>query len=220
MMYPLVYEGHSYVSARALAEALGATVKWNNDTQTVEVTTSGAPATAGMPDKDNSTGTTTPAAPAAAGSGFLAKLAADFTMETAQNTNKQQALAFMTIYANALKTGQTAELDAFLDASMLTPPDDQYWTGVEDTKESLRKKISGDRAANKQEILDDYAAAVSKMTVSNVESGSTYKSDLTANMQYYVRPEGFDAFSSLSVSLHYSVPYKHTEYYLENIFVQ
>ncbi|MCP1309838.1 stalk domain-containing protein [Paenibacillus tyrfis] len=70
-MYPLVYEGHSYVSAKALAEALGATVKWNNDTQTVEVTGNGnTPKEQGLPTKDNSTKTTpstaqTPASPAA-----------------------------------------------------------------------------------------------------------------------------------------------------------
>ncbi|MEW9701270.1 stalk domain-containing protein [Paenibacillus sp. SI8] len=54
-MYPIVYEGHSYVSAKAVAEKLGATVRWNNDTQTVEITSSGSvPSNAGIPDKDNS----------------------------------------------------------------------------------------------------------------------------------------------------------------------
>lgn len=49
MMYPLIYDGHSYVSARALAEAMGGVVNWNDDTQTVEVTTKGV----AVPDKDN-----------------------------------------------------------------------------------------------------------------------------------------------------------------------
>jgi hypothetical protein len=39
-IYPLVYEGHSYVPAKALAEALGASINWNPQTQTVEVTQS------------------------------------------------------------------------------------------------------------------------------------------------------------------------------------
>jgi hypothetical protein len=52
-MYPLVYDGHSYVSAKTLAEALGATVKWNGDTNTVEVT-NGAGNSIGNPTKDNS----------------------------------------------------------------------------------------------------------------------------------------------------------------------
>lgn len=57
-MYPLVFDGHSYVSAKSLAEALGATVKWNNDTQTVEVTSKGGIAKdLGNPTKDNSTKT-------------------------------------------------------------------------------------------------------------------------------------------------------------------
>lgn len=55
-MYPIVYDGHSYVSAKAVAEALGASVKWNSDTQTVEITgNSGVPSSSvGIPDKDNS----------------------------------------------------------------------------------------------------------------------------------------------------------------------
>lgn len=54
MMYPIVYNGHSYVSAKAVAEALGATVKWNNETQTVEITSNNANATPpGVPNKDN-----------------------------------------------------------------------------------------------------------------------------------------------------------------------
>lgn len=78
-MYPLVYDGHSYVSAKALAEKLGATVSWNNDTQTVEVSTNGyIPADAGAPTKDNTTtkpsttpSTTTPSSGAYSGSGKL-----------------------------------------------------------------------------------------------------------------------------------------------------
>lgn len=63
-MYPIVYDGHSYVSAKAVAEKLGATVKWNNDTQTVEITSSGSvPSNAGIPDKDNSGSKPSPGTP-------------------------------------------------------------------------------------------------------------------------------------------------------------
>jgi hypothetical protein len=37
IMYPLVYNGHSYVSAKAIAEALGATVQWDESSETVIV---------------------------------------------------------------------------------------------------------------------------------------------------------------------------------------
>ncbi|GGA07411.1 hypothetical protein GCM10008018_61470 [Paenibacillus marchantiophytorum] len=53
-MYPVVYDGHSYVSAKAVAEAMGGSVKWNNSTQTVEIT-SGTRTGSGIPDKDNTT---------------------------------------------------------------------------------------------------------------------------------------------------------------------
>jgi flagellar hook assembly protein FlgD len=54
MMYPIVYDGHSYVSAKAVAEALGASVKWNNETQTVEISSSTSNSL-GIPSKDNTT---------------------------------------------------------------------------------------------------------------------------------------------------------------------
>lgn len=41
MMYPLVYNGNTYVSARAISEALGAEVKWDPDSETVLVSTTG-----------------------------------------------------------------------------------------------------------------------------------------------------------------------------------
>jgi hypothetical protein len=63
IMYPIVYNGHSYVSAKAVAEALGASVKWNDATTTVEITSNGtAPANAGKAEKDN----TKPSAPSPA----------------------------------------------------------------------------------------------------------------------------------------------------------
>lgn len=59
-LYPIIYEGRTYVSAKSVAEALGATVKWNASRQVVEITPSGSvPDNAGVPYKDNST-TNTP----------------------------------------------------------------------------------------------------------------------------------------------------------------
>ncbi|MEK5448955.1 stalk domain-containing protein [Paenibacillus sp. FSL R7-0331] len=67
-MYPIVYEGHSYVSAKAVAEALGATVKWDNSRKTVAITSgNGGTAASVVPDKDNTVvqATAKPAATAA-----------------------------------------------------------------------------------------------------------------------------------------------------------
>ncbi|MEK4464834.1 stalk domain-containing protein [Paenibacillus sp. FSL H7-0918] len=53
-MYPIIYEGHSYVSAKAVSEALGATVKWDNSRQAVVITSAnGGTSTSVVPDKDN-----------------------------------------------------------------------------------------------------------------------------------------------------------------------
>lgn len=54
-LYPIIYEGRTYVSAKSVSEALGATVKWNASRQVVEITPSGSvPDNAGVPYKDNS----------------------------------------------------------------------------------------------------------------------------------------------------------------------
>ncbi|MCU6794035.1 copper amine oxidase N-terminal domain-containing protein [Paenibacillus sp. WQ 127069] len=51
-MDPIIYNGHSYVPAKALAEALGGNVSWNEATSTVVVSTEYAGA---LPVKDNTT---------------------------------------------------------------------------------------------------------------------------------------------------------------------
>lgn len=64
MMYPIVYNGHSYVSAKAVAEALGATVEWDGARQAVVITSSGEVAPElGIPNKDNTTKPTPSATP-------------------------------------------------------------------------------------------------------------------------------------------------------------
>lgn len=66
MLYPIVYNGNSYVPAKAVAEALGATVKWNGNRQAVEITSSGGvPSNAGIPYNDNSSSTPSTSKPSA-----------------------------------------------------------------------------------------------------------------------------------------------------------
>lgn len=56
MLYPIVYNGNSYVPAKAVAEALGATVKWNGSRQAVEITSGETSSNAGIPYNDNTSG--------------------------------------------------------------------------------------------------------------------------------------------------------------------
>src|SRR5690606_5182675 len=56
MVYPIIYEGRSYVPAKYVAEALGATINWNNARQVVEITSGeGIDPSLGIPSKDTST---------------------------------------------------------------------------------------------------------------------------------------------------------------------
>ncbi|MFD1175410.1 stalk domain-containing protein [Paenibacillus puldeungensis] len=230
-MYPLVYDGHSYVSAKALAEALGATVKWNNGTQTIEISTDSAASDAGIPSKDNSTNvpaptpsTETPKTESkntehTVSGGFPSKISSDFNKDKFASQNKEYALAFFKAFADAVKTEDYASLDSFVNASIGNPGTSHFWDGPKGSIENLHKKVEGMRNANKKDILSKWADAINSMTVSDVEISSTYKSDITGNVQYSVRPKGFDAFSSLDVQVSYSIPYKQTDYWLEKIAI-
>lgn len=57
-LYPIIYEGRTYVSAKSVAEALGATVKWNAGRQVVEITPSGS-----VPDNSSNNNTSTNTTP-------------------------------------------------------------------------------------------------------------------------------------------------------------
>ncbi|UKS25773.1 copper amine oxidase N-terminal domain-containing protein [Paenibacillus sp. HWE-109] len=68
-MYPLVYDGHSYVSAKGLAEAMGGKVSYDDATKTVSVSIGGyVDPNAGVPSKDNSSGSTSTSGGASSGS--------------------------------------------------------------------------------------------------------------------------------------------------------
>ncbi|CAN7764445.1 stalk domain-containing protein [Paenibacillus sp. LjRoot153] len=113
-MYPIVYDGHSYVSAKAVAEKLGASVKWNNDTQTVEIS-NGANSRSGVPDKDNTVKppptqaplpTTAPSKGTSSDSGSLSDPVAfgsTFTYIDKYNYNEGKANSTSVKYAVTLK---------------------------------------------------------------------------------------------------------------------
>ncbi|MDQ0089127.1 hypothetical protein J2T12_002537 [Paenibacillus anaericanus] len=89
MMYPIVYNGHSYVSAKAVAEALGATVEWDGARQAVVITSSGEVAPElGIPNKDNTTKPTPSATPTPTATETPKATAAPATSSSATTNNK------------------------------------------------------------------------------------------------------------------------------------
>lgn len=237
-MYPIEYNGHSYVSAKALAEGLGATVKWNNSTQTVEVTSnSSTPSNAGIPDKDNSSNSTPSSTSPNTGSGsnsgsssdsgseasggFVTKLSTEFDKDTVASQNKGQALSFFKAYAYAVKTGEFGRLDKFIDSSISTAPasKDSFWKGPSGTKEDLHEIIKNTRQKNKQSIINEWSDKIQNMSTSDVKIVYATKLSNIASFQYSVHPEGFDAFSEIDADFEFVVPYGSTGYWLTEINV-
>lgn len=64
---PIIYEGRTYVPAKPVAEALGATVKWNGSRQVVEITPSGSGSDHSPTNTPPSTSTPKPSTPSTSG---------------------------------------------------------------------------------------------------------------------------------------------------------
>ncbi|MCQ6561856.1 stalk domain-containing protein [Paenibacillus mendelii] len=162
---PIVYEGHTYVPAKPVAEAMGGAIQWDGATSTVSIAT-GSGSTdpnAGIPNKDNSSNdTTAPSVPAA---GVKNTFPSGTSAGDVFKTMKPVAKTALTYYLNAIKTGETAKLKTFTD---------QYYAGMPLITDANKKfeyvsaSIDGYREANKQDLINGVIAAAQK----KVDSGS------------------------------------------------
>jgi hypothetical protein len=191
-LYPLVYAGHSYVSAKALAEALGATVNWNDATQTVEVTRNVyEDPNAGKPSKDITILPKPSPSPkedgkpqSGEGAGgnpvrITNTLSAGFNEQEQGTEIKVHAFLFLRVYAKALTTGDTTNLDKVIDGFVFEKSKDNGLKGKEYNKDLLHAKIklvTGDQTVFADNIL--------KLTESALESLDFIKSDSTAIFSY------------------------------------
>ncbi|MCJ8014201.1 copper amine oxidase N-terminal domain-containing protein [Paenibacillus sp. KQZ6P-2] len=211
--YPIVYKGSNYVPARAVAEALGASVKWDPNRQVVSITSGTGDQNA---NKGNSGSTTPPST--SSSSGFSKVLDKNVDMKKAAEDNKAQALKTFKAYAKAVATQDYSDIDAIISASIVDKVQyDHYWSGPNPSKEGIHKNIAGIRSANKQDTLTAWNNAVQKATVSDVKVDNTNKLDLTAFINYSLDVKGFDAFSTIYLYMTYSVPYQETVYRLDTI---
>lgn len=126
MLYPIVYNGRSYVPARTLAEALGGKVAWNEAESTVEVTSGTIPDGADKPVKDNSEGEygddwdgdsdygDDSDFPSDTSDGFEVKYPKSTSIETVFEDYKYAASEVMLAYADALRTADLTNLEIWL----------------------------------------------------------------------------------------------------------
>ncbi|UVI30523.1 copper amine oxidase N-terminal domain-containing protein [Paenibacillus spongiae] len=174
---PIVYEGHTYVPAKPVAEAMGGSIKWDGASSTVFISSgsgSSVDPNAGIPNKDNSDDDNNSnnnsnddddddkQAPIA---GVKNTFASGTSAGDVFKEMKPVAKTALTYYLNAIKTGDTAKLKAFTDKYYTDMP---LITDANKKFEYVSDSIEGYRKANKQDLIDGVIAAAQK----KLDSGS------------------------------------------------
>lgn len=154
----IVYDGRTYIPARVLVEAMGGSVKWDSSTQTVRVSTGsnmdGIPYKDNTPEKNNTPAKETPApnkGSSTENSTSSGKLQTTFpkgtSAETIHSKIKGPAVEFLTLYLNALKSGDTTDTIKWVKANYV-PSKDAYRSqemvilDIEDTVDYYRSNYT------------------------------------------------------------------------------
>lgn len=229
---PLVYNGSTYLPAKAVGEAMNAEVLWNGNSKTVAITTGGA--TAGEPYNDASPTTTTPATtptatatpatnvpasqPSNLPSGVLS-LPANFDLSTSgeNEKNKSVALAFVQAYGNALVSGSNSGLDALVDKYMIDDIDNYNMEYKKSAKEYLAKSVASNRQTDDTATMTKYAGLLKIAPLSDVkfDKSISSKSTYSASLGYNLKLPGF--IYSLTVYLDFDVDSATNSYLLKAV---
>lgn len=201
MMYPLVYDGHSYVSAKAVAEALGASVNWDDATQTVAITSgTGVSTNDGKPVKDNTNKPAPSAKPApASGGSYSVSYPASITGSELYSDYKEAAKDVLTLYAEAMKSGDASGLKSWLDSHV---QDNEYGNNhADDNYKYAKSTIDAIRSKYNQSVMDEYAATLTK-SVSSYDFTSSSQAlvrDTYFTLQYFADSDTEDYVSTAAV---------------------
>ncbi|MEC0092245.1 stalk domain-containing protein [Paenibacillus macquariensis] len=237
-MYTIVYDGHSYVSAKGLAEGMGGTVKWNNSTQTVEVSSgeSDLSGSKGIPDKDNSnsenasTSTSKPEkenSNSENASTYTSKsdintvpgYSSSTNVSTMYNDNKGAASHALTLYLEALKSGDTTKLKSWMKDNTQK---NQYGTdSYEASAKSLDSQIKSFRALNESDVIDALVvsgikeAKAKSFEVNPNNDDSTYSKTL----KYLINAKGNGYKGTFGVYFSYMLNKETNKYYMSQLLV-
>lgn len=150
---PLVYNGSTYLPAKAVGEALNAEVLWNSGSNTVVISTTGG-ANAGIPYNDAAPSTPSASAPAASAPAAsapatqtastpagLITLPANHDLNASGDKYKSVGLAFIQSYGKAVSSGSTADYDALVDKYVIDDLND-YDMGYKKERRKILPKLS------------------------------------------------------------------------------
>jgi hypothetical protein len=227
---PLIYNGSTYLPAKAVGDALNADVLWNGNSKTVSITTKGN-TNIGEPYND----TTSPSAsispitqapssnvtapPQNNTAGGALKLPFNFNLEAATDKNKSIGLAFIQAYGTALSSGSKSDLNALVD-KYLTDELDQYNKGYkQSTKDYFAKIIAADLKENDSKGIEKYGSLLKNTALKDVQISSDYlnKSNYSAKLAYKVTVPGY--IYSFNVLLEFTTDNNEDTYYLTKISI-
>ncbi|GAA0386682.1 copper amine oxidase N-terminal domain-containing protein [Paenibacillus motobuensis] len=218
----LVYDGSTYVPLRAVSEALGAEVNWNGGAQKIIINSNGG--NEGIPYKDgqnngsSSSGSSTSSNSGSASTGSNSSSSSsstssssmgsgvftykkDFNENTAKDELAKESIKVIKLYADALKSGNMSELNAYVDAHVAEKDyAKSYALGKQYSKDNLKQKVDGTRDANDKSTLNDYSSALKNLTVSSIKNPDINKYSNSATFSYYFSPEGFNYSGMVSIS--------------------
>ncbi|WP_438497575.1 stalk domain-containing protein [Paenibacillus sp. IHBB 3054] len=232
---PLVYNGSTYLPAKAVGEALNAEVLWNSGSNTVVISTTGG-ANAGIPYNDAAPSTPSASAPAASAPAASAPAASAPATQTAStpaglitlpanhdlnasgDKYKSVGLAFIQSYGKAVSSGSTADYDALVDKYVIDDLNDYDMGYKKRAKENFAKTVQAFVKVNEKDILTKYAAILKNATVDGVTLDTTYsdKGATYTTMVYEVDLPGF-FISKFSVFMEFELDKKTNMYYLKAV---
>ncbi|OKP74542.1 hypothetical protein A3842_20730 [Paenibacillus sp. P3E] len=231
---PLVYNGSTYLPAKAVGEAMNANVLWNGSSKTVAITTTGGD-NAGEPYNDASpttTATTTPAAitptatttptataapasqPSSLPSGLLS-LPANHDLTASGEKNKSIGLAFIQAYGKALSSGSNSDMNALVDKYVIDDLNDYDMGYKKRSKDNFAKAVALDIKNNDSETITKYADILKSATLSGVSFDSDHsdKGATYTTLCYKIELPGF-FISKFRVYLEFNMDKETNTYFL------
>ncbi|MCZ8522059.1 MULTISPECIES: copper amine oxidase N-terminal domain-containing protein [Paenibacillus] len=195
---PIIYEGRSYVPAKPLAEALGAQVRWDEETERVIITTADKGAPAGEQGEPEASATDKPAEKTAGG--IPVTYPADTEPSKIYDEYKTMAREGLTVYIYALGT---ADMDGKLkDFVYKYYPEDLAADSPEKIYQRASRglEVTGGqlRPADIRKQMEDALAAVSSREFPDKSSGYDAQNGLTLHYQVQA---GSDKDSLYSVEI-------------------
>ena len=199
-MAPIIYNGSTYLPARAIGEALGASVALKGSTIHIETGNSGIPYNDASDSSSGgkSNGGSTKGGSTSSSGGVIKLSGSTASMEEKM---RAEALVLIHLYGDALEAGSPDKVLNYIDKIVSDPLDDSPLSlGAPYYKEKFEKFFEAVTSQNDADVIQDYADAMQAATLKEVETSYVSdKSEYSQSFSYSFYPESFDAFSSVYI---------------------